>query len=53
MTDRPRPDDLEALRRQNLFLAEENARLKEMLGLEEPKTPTADSSIALDSTQSH
>ncbi len=41
MSDRQPPDELEALRRQNLLLAEENARLKEMLGLEEPTTPLA------------
>ena len=41
VNDRTQPDELEALRRQNLLIAEENARLKEMLGLEEPKTPAA------------
>ncbi|MDP2182170.1 MAG: hypothetical protein Q8K99_06340 [Actinomycetota bacterium] len=34
MNDRTQPEELEALRQQNLVLAEENARLKEMLGLE-------------------
>ena len=33
MNDRLRPDEIEALREQNLLLAEENARLKELLGL--------------------
>ncbi len=41
MNDSQPPDELEALRRQNLLLAEENARLREKLGLGEPKTPTA------------
>lgn len=49
MSDRQPPDELEALRRQNLLLAEENARLKEMLGLEAPKTPTA-APVVVDST---
>ena len=41
MNDRTQPDGLEALRRQNLLLAEENARLKEMLGLEAPSSAAA------------
>jgi hypothetical protein len=39
MTDRKPPTELDALRQQNLLLAEENARLKEMLGLEAPRSP--------------
>jgi len=41
VNDRPQPDELETLRRQNLLLAEENARLKEMLGLEARDAATA------------
>lgn len=43
MNDRPESDELEALRQQNLLLAEENVRLKQMLGVEAPKTPALDS----------
>ena len=42
MNDRTQPDELEALRRQNLLLAEENARLKELLGLEAQGAVTAE-----------
>ena len=48
MIDRQPPDELEVLRRQNILLAEENTRLKEMLGLDAPETPVA--SIAVDPT---
>jgi superfamily II DNA or RNA helicase len=47
--DRIQPDELEALRRQNLLLAEENVRLKEMLGLEAPSRAAA-APIAADPT---
>lgn len=40
MNGRTQSEELEALRQQNLLLAEENARLKEMLGLEASTTPT-------------
>jgi len=41
VNDRTQSRELEALRQQNLLLAEENARLKEMLGLESTDAASA------------
>lgn len=41
MSNRHLPDELDVLRQQNLLLAGENARLKEMLGLGAPEVPLA------------
>ncbi|MDP2232199.1 MAG: DEAD/DEAH box helicase, partial [Actinomycetota bacterium] len=39
MNDRRQPDELETLRQQNVLLAEENSRLREMLGIEAQGAP--------------